>query len=110
MAWMSGMGPAPTDALLFTHCGDHGLNLYFESTSLVGQRSTIAAGNKTDKEGNVGAETPRLMIKPTRAYGISATANDYCRTRSSVPPRCRNWTLNVTPVTDRKIIGCKKKR
>ena len=65
MAWMSGMSPL-TDALLFTHCGDHGLNLYFESTSLVGQRSTIAAGNKTDKEGNVGAETPRLMTKPTR--------------------------------------------
>src|SRR6516165_5005781 len=45
-------GSAPTDALLFTHCGDHGLNLYFQSTSLVGQRSTIAAGNKkpTKKE------------------------------------------------------------
>src|SRR3974390_2501190 len=39
-------GSAPTDALLFTHCADHGLNLYFQSTSLVGQRSTIAAGNK----------------------------------------------------------------
>src|SRR6516165_5302915 len=26
-------GSAPTDALLFTHCGDHGLNLYFQSTS-----------------------------------------------------------------------------
>jgi hypothetical protein len=40
------------DALLFTHCGDHGLNLYFQSTLLVGQRSTIAAGSKkpTKKE------------------------------------------------------------
>jgi hypothetical protein len=60
-------GSAPTDAFLFTHCGDHGLNLYSQSTSFVGHRSTIAAGNKeTDKEGNVGAEMVRSMIKPTR--------------------------------------------
>jgi hypothetical protein len=49
------------------------------------------------------------MIKPTPAYGISATANVYCRIRSSAPPSCRNWTLNVTPVTDRKNSKVQKK-
>src|SRR5262249_8327522 len=28
-------------------------------------------------------------IKHVRAYGISATENDYCRIRSSAPPSCR---------------------
>ena len=50
------------------------------------------------------------MIKPTPAYGISATPNDYCRIRSSAPPSCRNWTLNVTPVTDRKNSKVQKKK
>src|SRR6516164_6964671 len=67
--------------------------------SATGPRSRPAT--KTDKEGNVGAETA-IVTTSTRAYGISATANDYCHIRSSAPPSCRNWTLNVTPVTDRK--------
>src|SRR5215469_10036765 len=57
-------GSAPTDALLLTHCGDHGLNLYFHRLSATGPRSFPAT--KTDKEGNVGAETARLMISLDR--------------------------------------------
>jgi hypothetical protein len=74
-------GSAPTDALLFTHCGDHGLNLHFQS--IVACRPQVhdrSRQQKTDRQRNVGAKTARLMIKPTRAYGISAIEKN-CRIR-----------------------------